>query len=194
VKPLNPKTGRRHPATLPLSPAAADYRDSGLVLPPEADSGLRVPPRDALEQRARKPLSRHSVVGFPGQTQQIFHPPYSLSGQWRDAVMRFPPPFERGRPLACRGAETPGASDVARRPWRQIAGNFLFQTVIGGASIGREPLRTRAPSLVPQRDPVICPDAFWQRALNFNQSHSQDAAHVGGNERLKVQARSVLIP
>ena len=67
----------------------------------------------------------------------------SLSGQWRDAVMRLPPPFERGRPLACRGAETPGASGAARCSWRQIAGNFLFQTVIGGASKGGVDKHTR---------------------------------------------------
>jgi hypothetical protein len=31
VKPLDPKKGRRHPATVPLSTIVAHYRDNGLV-------------------------------------------------------------------------------------------------------------------------------------------------------------------
>jgi hypothetical protein len=41
VKPLHPKTGRCHPAIVPLSLAARVYRDSGLVLPPKHEPASR---------------------------------------------------------------------------------------------------------------------------------------------------------
>jgi hypothetical protein len=46
VKPLHPRTGRYLPATVPLSFAARDYRDSGLVLRPKAV--IRRADRDGL--------------------------------------------------------------------------------------------------------------------------------------------------
>lgn len=47
VKPLHPKTGPFHSAPVPPSPAARDYRESGLVSRPKVDNPHQIPQEQA---------------------------------------------------------------------------------------------------------------------------------------------------